>query len=58
MKNGLTRFVTYFMQHFSKAQFKQAIQLLKQNSVLEPDKIDTLEMTIGKSITKYLSGLW
>jgi len=35
-----------FMQYFSKGQYKDAIQLLKQNSVLEPEKIDTLEVTI------------
>jgi hypothetical protein len=35
-----------FMQHFSKEQFKEALQLLKQNSVLEPEKIDTLQVTI------------
>ncbi len=35
-----------FMQDFSKGQFKDAIQLLKQNSVLEPEKLDTLQVTI------------
>ena len=35
-----------FMQDFSKGQFKDAVQLLKQNSVLEPEKLDTLQVTI------------
>src|SRR4051794_10657667 len=35
-----------FMQYFSKGQFKEALQLLKQNSVLESEKIDTLQVTI------------
>jgi hypothetical protein len=35
-----------FMQYFSKEQFKDAIQLLKQNSVIEPEKLDTLQVTI------------
>ncbi len=34
------------MQDFSKGQFKDAIQLLKQNSVIEPEKLDTLQVTI------------
>jgi hypothetical protein len=35
-----------FMQYFSKEQFKEAVGLLKQNSVLEPEKLDTLLVTI------------
>ena len=35
-----------FMLFFSKGQFNEALQLLKQNSVIEHEKIDTLQVTI------------
>ena len=34
------------MESFSKGQFKEAVELLKQNSVLEPEKLDTLLVTL------------
>ena len=39
------------MQTFSKGQFKEAIALLKQNSVLEPEKLDSLLVTIENHST-------
>jgi len=52
---------------FSKGQFKGALELLKQNSVIEPEKIDTILATIenhaqnvfplyGKMLTPELVG--
>ena len=35
-----------FMESFSKGQFKEGVEILKQNSVLEPEKLDTLLVTI------------
>lgn len=35
-----------FMQVFSKGQFKEAVEILRQNSVLEREKLDTLLVTI------------
>jgi hypothetical protein len=37
-----------FMQAFSKGRYKEAIDLLRHNSVLEPEKIDTLQATIER----------
>ena len=44
-KERLEKVCNTFMQSFSKGQFKEAIELLKQNSVLEPEKLDTLLVT-------------
>ncbi|HVY75418.1 MAG TPA: hypothetical protein VG890_11345 [Puia sp.] len=41
------------MQYFSKGQFKDAIQLVKQNSVIEPEKIDTLLVAIENQAQNY-----
>jgi hypothetical protein len=45
-KERLDKVCDTFMQSFSNGQFKEALELLKQNSVLEPEKIDTLQVTI------------
>jgi hypothetical protein len=45
-KERLDKVCDTFMQSFSKGRFKEALELLKQNSVLEPEKIDTLQVTI------------
>ncbi len=42
----LDKICDIFMQDFSKGQFKEAIQLLKENSVIEAEKLDTLQVTI------------
>ena len=50
-KQRLDKVCDTFMQTFSKAQFKEAIDLLKQNSVLEPEKLDSLLVTIENHST-------
>ena len=45
-KERLDKVCDSFMQTFSKGQFKEAISILKQNSVLEPEKLDSLLVTI------------
>lgn len=45
-KERMDKVCDTFMQYFSKGQYKEAVQLLKQNSVLEPWKIDTVQITI------------
>jgi len=45
-KERLDKVCDTFMQSFSKGQFKVALELLKHNSVLESEKIDTLLVTI------------
>jgi hypothetical protein len=45
-KERLDKVCDTFMQYFSKEQFTGALNLLRQNSVLEPEKIDTLQATI------------
>jgi hypothetical protein len=50
-KQRLDKVCDTFMQTFSKGQFKEAIALLKQNSVLEPEKLDSLLVTIENHST-------
>ena len=45
-KERLDKVCDSFMESFSKGQFKESLVLLKQNSVLEPEKLDTLLVTI------------
>jgi len=52
-KQRLDKVCDTFMQTFSKAQFKEAIDLLKQNSVLEPEKLDSLLVTIENHSTNF-----
>jgi hypothetical protein len=44
-KERLDKVCDAFMESFSKGQFKEAVGLLKQNSVLESEKLDTLLVT-------------
>ena len=44
-KERLEKVCGTFMESFSKGQFQEAVKLLKQNSVLEPEKLDTLLVT-------------
>ena len=39
-----------FMEAFSKGQLNEAVDLLKENSVLEREKIDTLRSTIIRQV--------
>jgi hypothetical protein len=50
-KQRLDKVCDTFMQTFTKGQFKEAIALLKQNSVLEPEKLDSLLVTIQNHST-------
>jgi hypothetical protein len=47
-KQRLDKVCDTFMQTFSKGQYKDALTLLRQNSVLEQEKIDTLTTTITR----------
>jgi hypothetical protein len=44
-----------FMQTFADGKTSEALQLLKQNSVMSPASIDTLEVTINKQKSTMLS---
>lgn len=50
-KQRIDKVCDTFMLSFSKGQFKEAIALLKQNSVLEPEKLDSLLVTIENHST-------
>jgi hypothetical protein len=41
-----------FMEIFGKGQYTEAMDLLKQNSVIEQEKIDTLRATIKEQMAK------
>jgi hypothetical protein len=47
-KERLAQVCDTIMQTFSKGQFKEALTLLRENSVLEQEKIDTLISTVTR----------
>ena len=45
-KERIDKVCDTFMESFSKGHFKEALELLKQNSIIEPEKLDTVLVTI------------
>lgn len=44
-----------FMETFAAGKISEALQLLKQNSVMSPSTIDTLQLTINNHISDFFS---
>ncbi|WP_276976132.1 hypothetical protein [Flavobacterium filum] len=44
-----------FMQTFADGKISEALQLLKQNSVMSPSSIDTLQVTINNQVNTMFS---
>ena len=52
-KERIDKVCDQFMQAFSDGKIQEALQLLKQNSVMSPATIDTLQVTIAEQVDKF-----
>lgn len=53
-KERINKVCDSFMQYFIKGKISEAIQLVKNNSVIDEDKLDTLQVTIQQQL-EYIS---